>query len=59
MRIGQSGLRAGEGAVVVLRDDVIDKGADCTRIARRVQPAPAHQLADLLLNNAHRVHELA
>ena len=43
-----------EGALVVVLDGVLHEAAHGLRVARRVEPGPADQLANLALDVAHR-----
>ena len=55
-RVGQVRQRTTDGPLVVVGDDVVDEPADFGRIAGRVQPATAYQLAHLLLDDTDRIH---
>jgi hypothetical protein len=58
LRIGQARQRTTQRSVVIVGDHVIDQPADLADITRRIQPATAHQLAHLLLNNPNSIHAL-
>jgi len=55
-RVRQRRQGAGEAALVVMRDDFLDEQPGRRRVCDRVEPSPADQLADLILDDADRVH---
>ena len=46
-----------QGPLVVIRDRRFDEAPDLTGLPRGIEAAPANQLADFVLDNAHSLHD--